>query len=45
MAPAIYEFTDIPAGMTCDEYRRRRRGSQQRRGRLARVLRLLRARA
>jgi hypothetical protein len=41
---AIYEHTDIPAGMTCAEYRRRRRVAEQRQNRLYRVLRRLRAR-
>jgi hypothetical protein len=37
---AIYEHTDIPAGMTCAEYRRRRHAEQHHR-RLARLLVLL----
>jgi len=41
----IYEHTDIPAGMTCAEYRRMRRAAEHRHPRLARLRRLLRARA
>jgi|tagenome__1003787_1003787.scaffolds.fasta_scaffold16645098_2 heme A synthase len=37
---AIYEHTDIPAGMTCAQYRRRR-AAEQRHRRLARLLGLL----
>jgi hypothetical protein len=33
-----YEHTDIPAGMTCAEYRRQRRAADQRRKRLARLI-------
>jgi len=41
---AIYEHTDIPAGMTCAEYRRRRHAAEQRQSRLARAFRRLRSR-
>ncbi len=39
----IYEFTDIPPGMTCDEYRRMLHGGRTRESRrLAFLRRLLR---
>jgi hypothetical protein len=40
----IYEHTDIPAGMTCAEYRRRRYSAEHRHTRLARLRHLLRRR-
>jgi hypothetical protein len=39
---AIYEHTDIPAGMTCAEYRRKRHAAENRHPRLMRLRRLLR---
>ena len=42
---SIYEHTDIPAGMTCAEYRRQRHPANRRRTGLARLRRMLRARA
>jgi hypothetical protein len=41
---AIYEHTDIPAGMTCAEYRRLRHAAAPRRPRLARLIGRLRHR-
>jgi hypothetical protein len=41
----IYEQTDIPAGMTCAQYRRQRRAAEHRDSRLARLRRLLKSRA
>jgi hypothetical protein len=38
-----YEHTDIPAGMTCAEYRRKRHAADQRRNRLARLIDRLRS--
>jgi hypothetical protein len=37
-----YEHTDIPAGMTCAEYRRKRQAADQRPTRLARLINRLR---
>ena len=39
-----YEHTDIPAGMTCAEYRRTRHAADQRTTRLARLIHRLRHR-
>jgi hypothetical protein len=41
---AIYEHTDIPAGMTCAEYRRQRHAAEHRHTRLARLIGRLRHR-
>jgi hypothetical protein len=32
ISPALYEQTDIPPGMTCNQYRRRRAASARSRG-------------
>jgi hypothetical protein len=40
----IYEYTDIPVGMTCDEYRRRRMVAEHRHTRLGLLARIRRAR-
>jgi hypothetical protein len=39
-----YEHTDIPAGMTCAEYRRARHAADQRTTRIARLINRLRHR-
>jgi hypothetical protein len=39
-----YEHTDIPAGMTCAEYRRQRHAAERRHSRLARLFGRLRQR-
>jgi hypothetical protein len=39
-----YEHTDIPAGMTCAEYRRTRHAAEQRHSRIARLFGRLRHR-
>jgi hypothetical protein len=41
----IYQYTDIPAGMTCDEYRRRRMLAEHRHTRQGLFARIRRARA
>jgi hypothetical protein len=41
-SPTMYEYTDIPEGMTCAEYRRRRHASKHRETRLGRVFRRIR---
>ncbi len=41
----IYEYTEIPAGMTCDEYRRRRLLAEHRHTRKSLFTRIRRARA